>query len=68
MKLDTNYSTENSCENCENCELPINKTVIPGKKFPKFSVTVKNPILPTYYRIERIKRLEQLVRVVSSKY
>ena len=26
----------------------INKTVIPGKKFPKFSVTVKNPILPTY--------------------
>ena len=26
----------------------INKTVISGKKFPTFSVTVKNPILPTY--------------------
>ena len=66
MKLDANHSIENSCENF--CELLINKTVIPGKKFPKFSVTVKNPILPTYCRIERIKRLEQLVRVVSSTY
>ena len=41
-----NHSIKNSCENF--CELLINKTVIPGKKFPKFSVTVKNPILPTY--------------------